>query len=71
MRIFANSEDPDEMPHIVSFHQCLHNLLKDKNYHQRKKYIFYLGIITCDPSIYEIDHPKFIILNQKEESISA
>ena len=24
---------------------------------------FYLEIITCDPSIYTIDHPKFIVSN--------
>ena len=29
------------------------------------------GNITCDPSIYTMGHPKFIISNQKEESISA
>ena len=32
---------------------------------------FYLEIITCDQSIYTLDHPKFIVSNQKEESIYA
>ena len=32
---------------------------------------FYLEIITGDPSIYTMDHLKFIVLNQKEESISV
>ena len=30
-----------------------------------------LEIITGDPSIYTMDQPKFIVLNQKEESINA
>ena len=28
MNTFANSEDPDEMPHSVAFHQGLHCLLR-------------------------------------------
>ena len=32
---------------------------------------FILEIITCDPCIYTMDHSKFIVSNQKEESISA
>ena len=36
MHTLANSEDPDEMPNIVAFHQALHCLLtkdvtKDEN----------------------------------------
>ena len=27
--------------------------------------------ITCDPLIYTMEHAKFIVLNQKEESIST
>ena len=30
MGMFTNSEDPDEMPHNVAFHQGLHCLLKQK-----------------------------------------
>ena len=36
MGTFANSEDPDEMPHIVAFHQGLHCLLK-QNLSSEKK----------------------------------
>ena len=39
----ANSEDPDKM--------LQHNVCKDKIDLQRKK-LFFLEIITCDPSIY-------------------
>ena len=28
-------------------------------------------ILTCDPSIYKMHHPKFIVSNQKEESIKT
>ena len=30
-----------------------------------------MEIITCDPSVYTMDHPKFIVSNQKDESISV
>ena len=70
MCTLANHEDPDEMPHIEAFHQGLLYLLRQNDL-QRTKYNFYLVIITCDPSIYTMDHPKFIVSNQKEESISA
>ena len=59
MRTLANSEDPDEMMRNGAFHQGLNCMLT-----------FYLEIITCDPSIYTMDHPKFIVSNQVEESIS-
>ena len=36
-----------------------------------KKTQFYLKIITCDPSNYTKDHPKYIVSNQRIESISA
>ena len=32
----ANSDDPDEMPHNVSFHQGLHCLLKQNQSAERK-----------------------------------
>ena len=35
------------------------------------KYNFHLETITCDPSIYTMDHPVVYLSNQKEESISA
>ena len=65
MRSLANSEDPDEMPHRVAFHQGLHCNLK------RKKIIFYEEVITCNPSFNTMDHPKYIASNQKEEFIRA
>ena len=70
MLTLENSEDPDEMPHNTAFHQGLHNLLWQK-LSSEKKYIFYLEIITCDPSLYTMDHPKFNLSNQKEESIKG
>ena len=69
MSTLANSEDSDEMPHKVAFHQGLHCLLK-QNYLYRKKYNIIMKIVACDLSIYTMDHPKFIVSNQKEESIS-
>ena len=68
MLSLANSKDPEEMPHNVAFHWGLHCLLLWHNL-KGKKYSFYLEIITCDPSVYTMDHPKFIASNQKEESI--
>ena len=65
-----NSEDQDEMPHNAGFHQEQHYLL-DENDIQGKKHNFYLKSITCDPSIYIMGYPKFIVSSQKEESISA
>ena len=49
----------------------VYTVCQAKNSLQRKKYNFYLEIIACDPMIYTMDHPKFIVLYQKEESISA
>ena len=69
MHSLANSEDPDEMPHNGAFHQGLHCLLRHKHNLQGQKQIFYAEIITRDPSVYTMDHPKFIASNQKEESI--
>ena len=36
-----------------------------------KEIQFYLEIMTCDPLIFTMDHPKFIVSSQKEESIST
>ena len=30
----------------------------------------YLEVMTCDSSIYTMEHPKFIVSNQREEVIS-
>ena len=59
MCILANSEDPDEMPHSVAFHQDLHCLLNRKRYSE-KEIQSYLEIITCDPSIYTEQQKKGI-----------
>ena len=58
------------MPHNVAFHQGLHCLLR-QNQISEKEIQFYFELMTFDPWIYAMDHPKFIISNQKEESISA
>ena len=50
----AYSEVPDEMPHHRAFNQGLHCLLK-----QNRNTVCFLKIITCDPSIYIIDHPNY------------
>ena len=68
LHALANSEDPDEMPHDAAFHLGLHCLLRQKR-SAEKEIQFLFGNITCDPSIYTMDHPKFMVSNQKEESI--
>ena len=40
MRAFANSEDPDEMPHNVKFHQGLHFLKTKNDLHRKKIFLF-------------------------------
>ena len=52
MGTLANSEDPDEMPHSVAFHLGLNYLLRQNI----KKNNIVLEIITCDPSIYIMNH---------------
>ena len=59
----------DEMSHST-FYQGLYYLLRQNDL-WRKKYNFHLETFTYDPSIYTTDHPKFIVSNQKEESISV
>ena len=51
MSTLANSEDPDEMPHNVTFHQGVHCLLRHTQ-SSKKEIQYYLEIIICDPSIY-------------------
>ena len=70
MRTLANSKDPDEILHNAAFHQGLHCLLRQKR-SSEKEILFLREIITCDPSIYTMNHPKFIVSNQKEEFIST
>ena len=63
--LYAYSEDPDEMSHFI----CVYTFCIDKSEFQRQIQ-FYLEIIMCDPSVYTLGHPKFIVSNQKEEPIS-
>ena len=65
-----NSEDPNEMPHYVAFHQGLHYLLRQREIEIQFSNS-YLDVINWDPQIYTVDHPKIIVPNQKDESISA
>ena len=70
MSTLANSEDPDEMPHNVAFHQGQHYLIRQKTIF-KEKIQYYLEIITFDPSINTMNHHRFIVSNQKEEYIST
>ena len=58
--LWQNSENSDEMPHNAQFHQGLHCLQRQIQ-SSEKGIQFYLEIITCDPSIYTMAHPKFIV----------
>ena len=60
----TNSVDPDQTAHVG---QGLLFLL-DKINLQRKKYI--LEIITCDSSIYTMDHPDLTVSNFMEKYIN-
>ena len=70
MHTLANSKDPDEMPQHAAFHKGLHCLLRQKRYSE-KEIQFYLQNLNCNPSIFTMDHSKFIVQHQKEESIST
>ena len=65
----ANSEDPDEnatqMWHFIRV--C--TVCKYKNDLQREKNQYYLEIITCDPSVYAMDHLDLTVSNFFEDSI--
>ena len=52
----------------MAFHQCLHSLLRMINRNFRERNANYFEIITCDQSIYTMDHPKLIVSKQKEEN---
>ena len=56
----ANSEDPDEMPHNMAFHQGLY-CLQRQNQSSETEIQKFLEIITYDLSIYTIDHPDSIL----------
>ena len=68
--IVTDSEDPDEMLWNTAFHQGLNCLLRQKQ-SSEKEMQFNFEIITCDPLMYTMDLPKFIVSIQKEEFISA
>ena len=62
MGAFANSEDPDEMSLFVAFHQSLRGLLRlNRSSEKEIQYVF--EIITCDLSIYTMDHSSSFIEN--------
>ena len=63
------SENQDKMPHNGAFYQDLLCLLR-QIISSEKEMQFYLEIITCDLSICTMNHAKFLMSNQKEESIS-
>ena len=58
----AKSEDPDEMPHDVAFHQGLHCLLNQNPF---------LEIITCAPSQYTMDYLDLTVSNLMGNSIGT
>ena len=68
MGTLANSEDPDEMPHCAAFHHSLHCLLRQNGCSKKEKQYFG-DIMTCDPSIYTMDHHIYIVCNFMEKSI--
>ena len=68
MGTLANSEDPDKMPHDAAFHQGLLCLPRKKLIFRERNTIFW-EIIICDPSIYTMDHPIFIVCSFMENSI--
>ena len=65
MSTFANSKDPDEMQHDAAFHQGLH--CKGKKIFRQNNTIFFL---IYNLTLLDMYYPKFIVSNQKEESIS-
>ena len=60
MGTMANSEDPEEMPHKVSFRQGLH-CLQRQNRSSKKEILKKIYIETCHPSIYIMHNTDFII----------
>ena len=57
--ILTISEDPDEMPHDAPFHLGLHCLLRQNR--SPRKNTMLSEIISCDPSMYTMDHPDLIV----------
>ena len=63
--ILTISEDPDEMPHRAAFHQGLHYLLRQNRSSRNNTMIS--EIISCDPSMYTMDHPYLIVYEPVHE----
>ena len=59
MSILTNDEGPDEMPFIRA---------KKKSIFRERNTIFFESI-TCEPSIYTMDHPDITVSNFMEYSI--
>ena len=51
-----------------AFHQVLHCLLR-QNRLSEKKILYFLDVITCDTSVYTMDHPDLTVSNFMEKSI--
>ena len=69
MDTFTNSEDPDEMPHKVAFHEGLH-FAKVKKIVRLKIQFFFINYNLTLLDMYNGPEPKFFVSNQKDESIS-
>ena len=71
MGTLTNSEDPDEMLPNAAFHQGLHCLLRQNPSAEKeiRCTIFFGEIITCDPSVYVMDHPVLTLSNFMGNSI--
>ena len=59
---------------IMKWHKMRHfirvyTVCNSGNKRSSEKEIFYLGMITCNPLMFTMDLPKFIVSNQKEKSI--
>ena len=57
-----------KLPHNAAFHQGLQCLLR-QNQFSEKEIKFILEMITCEPSIYTMDRPDFIVCNCMKNSI--
>ena len=64
----ATSKDPNEMPHSGAFHKSLH-CLQRQNPSSDREILFILEILTCNPSVYIMNHPDITVSNSMENSI--
>ena len=61
---FVNSVNPHDISQNAAFHQGLHCLLKQNQSSEKEiQYFYFLENITCDPSIYIMDHPDLTVSN--------